>query len=242
MGSDQPSGVLLVDKPSGMTSHDVVESLRRLPTLKGSKVGHTGTLDPFATGLLLAVFGSARKYQNELTGLPKVYEVKARFGARSSTGDPEGEIEQLGSRLGPTQIEAAFEGFLGDILQRVPMTSAVKVNGERLYKKAHRGEVIETPIKRVHIESIEMKRFDESSQSAELLVKCGSGAYVRQLVEDIGVAAGSVSYCESLRRTAIGDFSIGDAATIEELSSQSSIETINAWKPLTVSAGNVRIL
>lgn len=242
MGPEQPSGVLLVDKPPGMTSHDVVEKLRRLPALEGSKVGHTGTLDPFATGLLLAVFGTARKYQNELTRLPKAYDVKARFGARSSTGDPEGEIEQLGSRLESARVEDAFEGFLGDISQRVPMTSAVKMNGERLYKKAHRGEEIETPVRKVHIESIEMKEFDEISQSAEMLVKCGSGAYIRQLVEDIGVATGSVAYCESLRRTAIGDFNIGDAATIDEISSLSSIELINAWKPLTVSAGNVRIL
>src|SRR6266542_6703585 len=133
------TGVLLVAKPAGVTSHDVVERFRRLPLAKGAKVGHAGTLDPFATGLLLLLVGQATRFQRFFTALPKTYVATAQLGASSDTGDPTGEIRDTGGRADADAVRAAATGLVGDIRQRVPLTSAVKVGGERLYRKAHRG-------------------------------------------------------------------------------------------------------
>src|SRR5262249_14006047 len=144
MSAAEPTSAaaLLVDKPAGVTSHDVVADIRRE---RGGKVGHAGTLDPFATGLLVILLGRATRLQRYLLGLPKTYRATARLGWRSSTGDPDGELTETG------RIPERLELPVGEIEQRVPMTSAVKVDGERLYRKAHRGEQIETPTRRVTI-------------------------------------------------------------------------------------------
>src|SRR5918996_4725341 len=138
MSSAEPAlaGGLLVDKPAGVTSHDVVAEIRR--ECRG-KVGHAGTLDPFATGLLVVLLGRATRLQRYLLGLPKTYRATVRLGWRSTTGDPDGELTETG------RIPERLELPTGEIEQRVPMTSAVKVDGERLYRKAHRGEAVETP-------------------------------------------------------------------------------------------------
>ena len=186
-----PSGVLLVAKPAGVTSHDVVARVRRLPIARGAKVGHAGTLDPFATGLLLVLVGQATRFARFFTALPKTYEATAQFGARSDTGDPTGEIEDTGVRAAEEAVQAAAAQLVGEIDQRVPLTSAVKVGGERLYRKARRGEEFETPVRRVRISRLEVTRFDEQEQQAELVAECSSGTYVRQLVADIGEAVGA---------------------------------------------------
>jgi tRNA pseudouridine55 synthase len=187
--------VLLVDKPAGVTSHDVVARVRRE---RGAKAGHAGTLDPFATGLLLVLLGRATRLQRFLTALPKSYLATARLGWRSSTGDPDGELEQTGD------FPSSLELPTGTVRQRVPMTSAVRVGGERLYKKAHRGESVQTPIRDVEIHRAELLSSDGERATYE--VECSSGTYVRTLIETLGDA-----YCETLRRTAIGPFSIEDA-------------------------------
>jgi tRNA pseudouridine55 synthase len=193
--------VLLCDKPPGKTSHDIVAAVRRE---RGGKVGHAGTLDPFATGLLLVLIGRATRLQRFLVGLPKTYVARARLGWRSSTGDPDGELEQTG------RTPASLELPTGAIRQRVPMTSAVRVGGERLYRKAHRGEVVETPEREVEVYRAELLGSDK--ESAEYEIECSAGTYVRTLVETLEDA-----YCAELRRTAIGPFRIEDAGEEVEL-------------------------
>jgi tRNA pseudouridine55 synthase len=202
------SGVLLVAKPAGVTSHDVVERVRRLPVARGAKVGHAGTLDPFATGLLLVLVGQATRFQRFFMTLPKTYRATARLGATSDTGDPTGRVEETNRRASEDDVRASAAALVGDIDQRVPLTSAVKVGGERLYRKARRGEDFETPVRRVHVARLDVLRFDEAVQSLELEVECSSGTYVRQLVADLGEAAGAGAYCEALERTAIGSFAL----------------------------------
>ena len=200
-----PARGLLVDKPAGVTSHDVVTRIRRE---RGGKVGHAGTLDPFATGLLVILFGRATRLQRYLLDLPKTYRATARLGWRSSTGDPDGELTETG------RIPKKLELPTGEIEQRIPMTSAVKVEGERLYRKAHRGESVETPVRRVTVHRAELIESDAERASFE--VECSSGTYIRTLIETLEDA-----YCESLARTAIGDLRVpeggSEEVTVEEL-------------------------
>src|SRR5436309_2643863 len=176
------SGVLLVDKPAGVTSHDVVERMRRTELARGAKVGHAGTLDPFATGLLLILVGRATRFQRFFLSLHKRYRTCAQLGAVSDTGDPTGSIQPTGRRAGPDELSAVLPALVGEIEQRVPLTAAVKVGGERLYRKARRGEKFETPVRTVRVTRLELTRFDAEAQRAELEIECSSGTYVRQLV------------------------------------------------------------
>jgi tRNA pseudouridine55 synthase len=189
------AAVLLCDKPAGITSHDLVAEVRRE---SGAKVGHAGTLDPFATGLLLVLVGRVTRLQRYLLGLPKTYLATARLGWRSSTGDPEGELTETG--ILPPDLALPT----GRVRQRVPMTSAVKVGGERLYRKAFRGETVETPEREIEVMRAELLEQGEGTASYE--IECSSGTYVRTLIETLGDA-----YCESLRRVAIGGFRVEDA-------------------------------
>src|SRR4051794_377617 len=191
------AGVLLVAKPAGVTSHDVVAGVRRRQG-RGVKVGHAGTLDPFATGLLIVLVGSATRAQRFFMALPKTYRAVARLGWRSSTGDPEGELVETGKV--PERVEIS----VGAQMQRPHAFSAVKVEGERLYKKARRGELVEAAPRRIEVFRSELVSHDH--ERAEFLIECSSGTYVRQLVADLGDA-----YCEQLQRTAIGSFKLEDA-------------------------------
>jgi tRNA pseudouridine55 synthase len=187
--------VLLFDKPAGVTSHDVVARVRRE---RGVKAGHAGTLDPFATGLLLILLGRATRLQRFLVGLPKTYLATARLGWTSTTGDPDGELTETG------RVPDSRELPTGTVRQRVPMTSAVRVGGERLYKKAHRGEVVETPERDVQVHRAELLSSD--GERAHYEIECSAGTYVRTLLETLEDA-----YCEELRRTAIGPFRVENA-------------------------------
>jgi tRNA pseudouridine55 synthase len=204
------AGALLVDKPAGVTSHDVVAEIRRE---RDAKVGHAGTLDPFATGLLVILLGRATRLQRYLLGLPKTYRATARLGWRSSTGDPDGELTETGRR--PERLELPT----GEIEQRVPMTSAVKVGGERLYRKAHRGEEVETPTRTVTVHRAELISSD--SERASFEIECSSGTYVRTLIEMLEDA-----YCEALRRTRIGDLQVPERSP-----SQTSVEELMSFLP-----------
>lgn len=209
--SPRRGGVLLVSKPAGVTSHDVVEQIRRSPVGAGAKVGHAGTLDPFATGLLIVLIGQATRVQRFFMGLPKTYRTRARFGALSDTGDLTGTLAQTGALTDERAITEALPQLTGLIRQRVPLVSAVKVGGERLYRKAWRGEQVETPERDVSVERLELLGFDESQQVAELELDCSSGTYVRQLVADLGAICGAGAYCEELERVAIGPFHLDQA-------------------------------
>lgn len=201
---------LLCDKPAGITSHDLV---RRVRHERGCKAGHAGTLDPFATGLLLVLLGKATRLQRFLTDLPKTYLATARLGWRSSSGDPDGELAETG------RMPASLELPTGTVRQRVPMTSAVRVGGERLYRKAHRGETVATPLREVEVYRAQL--LDHDSETARYEIECSSGTYVRTLIETLGDA-----YCAELRRTAIGPFRVADAG--EEISAERIGELIPA--------------
>jgi tRNA pseudouridine55 synthase len=205
VGHGDPGGaVLLYDKPAGVTSHDVVAKVRRE---RGCKTGHAGTLDPFATGLLLILLGRATRLQRFLVGLPKTYLATARLGWTSSTGDPDGELTETGVVPGSLELPT------GTVRQRVPMTSAVRVGGERLYKKAHRGEVVETPERDVEVYRAELLAAADGHAHYE--IECAAGTYVRTLIETLGDA-----YCAELRRTAIGPFRVehaGDELSLDQI-------------------------
>jgi tRNA pseudouridine55 synthase len=190
-------GVLLVDKPAGKTSHDVVAAVRREHGGRGGpKVGHAGTLDPFATGLLLVLLGRATRVQRFLMALPKTYEVVARFGAVSTTGDRDGEIVETGAAIPEPLVLPT-----GTIRQRPPAYSAVKIEGERAYARARRGEAVELPERDVEVYAAEELWRDPPRVG--LRIQCSAGTYVRAYVADLGDA-----YCEELRRTAIGPFEV----------------------------------
>jgi tRNA pseudouridine55 synthase len=192
---DAAGAVLILDKPAGQTSHDVVAAVRRE---RGVKAGHAGTLDPFATGLLLVLLGKATRLQRFLVGLPKTYLATARLGWTSTTGDPDGELTETGV------VPESLELPTGTVRQRVPMTSAVRVGGERLYKKAHRGETVATPVRDVEVHRAELVSGGE--EYAHYEIECSAGTYVRSLIETVGDA-----YCSDLRRTAVGPFRIEEA-------------------------------
>jgi tRNA pseudouridine55 synthase len=221
-GEATPAQGLLVDKPAGVTSHDVVAGVRRD---RGGKVGHAGTLDPFATGLLILLLGRATRLQRYLMELPKTYVATARLGWRSSTGDPDGELTETG------RVPERLELPTGDIEQRVPMTSAVKVEGERLYKKAHRGEAVETPTRRVTVHRADF--LDSDSERATFEIECSSGTYIRTLIETLEDA-----YCESLRRTAIGPHSVPDNGP-QEVSVEELMSFLPEWDLTDDEAGRV---
>jgi tRNA pseudouridine55 synthase len=188
---------VLVDKPAGLTSHDAVQRVRR--ALRTTQAGHTGTLDPFATGLLVVLLGRATRLQRYLLGLPKTYRAVARLGWRSTTDDPDGELTRT------ERVPERPELPTGRVEQRLPMTSAVRVGGERLYKRAHRGEEIETPVREVEVHRAEL--VDADGERAEFEIECSSGTYVRTLIATLEDA-----YCERLRRTAIGPLRVEDAS------------------------------
>ena len=190
-------GVVLHAKPAGVTSHDVVAAVRRsLPPR--TKVGHAGTLDPFATGLLLILVGRATRVQRFLTALPKTYRAVARLGWTSDTGDRDGALAHTG------RVPDRLEIPTGEILQRPPAYSAVKVGGQRLYERARRGDPVEGEPRRVTVHRAEL--LWRKGERAAFEIECSSGTYVRQLVAGLGDA-----YCEELERIAIGPFRLEDA-------------------------------
>ena len=192
--------VLLVDKPAGKTSHDVVAAVRREHGgRKALRVGHAGTLDPFATGLLLVLLGRATRIQRYLMALSKRYVTVARFGAVSSTGDVDGEITETGARVPDPLVLPR-----GEISQVPPAYSAIKVGGERAYKLARRGEEVVIPARTVTIHDAQVLEREDPRVTID--VRCSSGTYIRTYVADLGDA-----FCEELRRTEIGPFRVEDA-------------------------------
>jgi tRNA pseudouridine55 synthase len=189
---------VVYDKPGGITSHDIVARMRRAKA-RGVKVGHAGTLDPFATGVLLVLLGRATRAQRFLVELPKTYVVTARFGATSSTGDPEGEIVETGV-VPPGDLSLPT----GRIRQRPPAFSAVKVGGRRAYELARAGADTELPEREVEVHRFEQTWQDGDRRGFE--IECSSGTYVRSLIADLGDA-----YCLALRRTRIGPFDVNAA-------------------------------
>lgn len=211
-------GIILIDKPADMTSFGVVARIRRVLTQRAGKkikVGHTGTLDPFATGIMILVTGNECKNAGHYTKLDKVYEATFRLGQTSSTGDPEGEISNI-SHAQPTvaDIENVLKNFRGEIMQRPPIFSAIKVNGQRAYKLARKGEAIEIPTRHVTIYSLEL--LDYTYPELKIRTHVSSGTYIRSLAVDIGEALRTGAYCTQLRRISIADWQVNDAKRLQD--------------------------
>ena len=216
-----PEGVLLVDKPGGMTSHDVVDRVRR--ALGTRKVGHAGTLDPMATGLLVVGVGRATRLLRYLSGLEKDYEGVARLGEETDTLDADGEVVRT-APVGVTreQLDAALAGLTGDLDQRPPAYSAVKVGGEAMHKAARRGEAVEAAARPVHVASFVATSFD--GRDFAFTCSVSSGTYVRVLAADAGAALGCGAHLTSLRRTRVGAFSIDEAWPLDDLGTPQPVE------------------
>lgn len=209
-------GILLIDKPAHMTSFGVVARIRRVLSKqqgKKVKVGHTGTLDPFATGLMIIVVGKECKNAGMYSKLDKVYEATIRLGQTSTTGDPEGEITDISDKIpNLTDIKTALKKFTGEISQRPPIYSAIKINGQRAYKLARDGKTVEIPERQVTIFSLDL--LDYSYPYLKVRTHVSSGTYIRTLATDIGQELGVGAYCTELRRISIADWNVSQAVLL----------------------------
>jgi tRNA pseudouridine55 synthase len=205
----EPAGVALVDKPAGPSSFAVVAQIRRMT---GARTGHAGTLDPFATGLLLLLSGRATKLAPSLVGLDKRYLTDVDLSARTSTGDPEGEVVSEHEPPDVDELERRLAGLRGEIELRIPAASAVKIGGERAYRLARRGIDVDMPLRRSIVRSLELIGYTEGVATLDLTVS--SGTYVRAIAEALG------GHCRTLRRTEVGPFDIADAVAPEQFESR----------------------
>lgn len=217
--SQQIQNIILIDKPAGLSSFGVVARVRRRLSMEAGKkvkVGHTGTLDPFATGLLILLANKATKLSNQFLKLDKWYEATICLGKTSTTGDPEGEIIEQNTEKVPTleEVKAVVNQFVGQIMQTVPVFSAVKINGQRAYQLARRGENVSMPTRQIEIYAIEILSYNYP----ELIIRThvSSGTYIRTLGEDIGKALGVGAYLTALRRTQVGDYQIKNAVKLSD--------------------------
>lgn len=208
-------GILIVDKPSGMTSHDVVAIARR--QLKQKAVGHAGTLDPLATGVLVLLVGRATKLFEKFVGFDKAYLATMKLGVRTVSADIQSAVLEERPWEGVTRqaVEEAFEKFTGDIEQVPPMVSAVKHKGERLYKLARKGVVVDRPARSVRVDTLEIREL--ALPLVSFYLECSKGTYVRQVAEDVGEVLGCGACITEIRRTKVGPFSVEHAVRLEEI-------------------------
>ncbi len=213
--NDAPEGILLVDKPQGITSHDVVSKMRRIFHMK--KVGHAGTLDPMATGVLVILIGKATKASQFLMSMDKEYVGTVKLGVITDSQDADGEIieERPVPELSEEQVLAEMKTFIGDQYQIPPMFSAKKINGQKLYKLARQGKTVEREPRVIHISRFDLTKF--ALPEVSFVVGTSKGAYVRTIAHDLGERLGCGGHLNELRRTAVGQFRIEKASTIEAL-------------------------
>jgi tRNA pseudouridine55 synthase len=202
-----PSGVVLVDKPAGPSSFAVVKRLR---DRTGARAGHAGTLDPFATGLLLVLLGASTRLAQYLVGLDKRYLTEIDLSARTATGDVEGEAVEQHDPPSPAELEARLGALRGEIELPIPAASAVKIDGERAYRLARRGVAVEMPLRRSTVHTLDV--LDRTDTSVRLDLRVSSGTYVRSIAAALG------GHCTTLRRTEVGPFDVDEAASVEEAS------------------------
>lgn len=212
-------GIILIDKPTGMTSFGVVARVRRVLSAAAGrkvKVGHTGTLDPFATGLMILTVGNECKNAGAYSKLDKIYEATFRLGQVSSTGDTEGEITAVSNKK-PTidEIKVVLASFTGQISQKPPIYSAIKIGGQRAYKLARSGQTVDMPTRQVTVYKLDLLEYDYPA--LKILAHVSSGTYIRTLATDVGEVLGTGAYCQQLRRLSIGKWSISEAKTLEKL-------------------------
>lgn len=216
--TQQVSGLVVVDKPAGITSHDVVARVRRLAGTR--KVGHAGTLDPMATGVLVLGVNRATRLLGHLTLTDKAYQATIRLGISTTTDDAEGEVTARSdpSALTPQMVEEALEGFVGEIEQVPTVVSAIKVNGQRAYKLARAGEEVVLKARGVRIDEITVTRME--LPEVDVTVRCSSGTYIRAIARDLGAVLGVGGHLSALRRTAVGRFGVEQARTLSELNEE----------------------
>ena len=214
-------GVLLFDKPLELSSNDALQKVRRL--FQAEKAGHTGTLDPLATGLLPICFGEATKFSNALLDADKTYRALLRLGQTTTTGDAEGEVTaEHPVEAEHADVEAVLAEFRGEIQQLPPMHSALKHQGKPLYEYIRKGETVERELRNIVIHDLVLHRF--SGNEIDLTVRCSKGTYVRTLAEDIGAALGCGAYLIGLRRTAIAHFDLRGGYTLQQLETMTGEE------------------
>lgn len=239
-----PNGVLVVDKPAGMTSHDVVDRVRKIFGTK--KVGHAGTLDPDATGVLVLGLGNATRLLPFAQAGVKRYTAVAAFGTTTTTQDASGEvIETRAVEIDRVSVETAAASFVGDIEQVPPMVSAVKIGGERLYRKARRGEEVERPARQIKIHSLELVDLGAAPPEATFDVRCSPGTYIRTLVHDIGTALGCGAHLKSLRRTETSGFSEQDAIPLDDVTTEDlrpNLEIVRGLPQVAADEDAVRLV
>ena len=240
-----PEGLLLVDKPGGMTSHDVVDVVRR--TLRTRKVGHAGTLDPMATGLLVLGVGRATRLLRFLGDLPKTYEGSARLGVETTTLDADGDTtaERPVSST-EDDVRSAMTALIGESLQSPPAYSAVKVGGRKLYEAARKGEVLEAAARPIRVDAFVMTGY--RAPDVDFLVTCSGGTYVRVLLADVGSMLGCGAHLTRLRRTAIGALDVADAVGPEDVTplpmerAVAHLPRLDLGEDEAIAAGHGRIL
>ncbi len=224
------NGLLVVDKPAGITSHDVVARVRRLAGTR--KVGHAGTLDPMATGVLVIGINRATRLLGHLLLTDKAYDATIRLGTTTSTDDAEGEVVATASTQETTEdaIRAGLAAQVGDIEQVPSAVSAIKVDGKRAYERVRAGEQVELAARRVRVESIDVTRIERDPEgiSVDVSVRCSSGTYIRAIARDLGVRLGVGGHLTALRRTAVGPFGIEVARTLDELAEDLGVLDISA--------------
>jgi len=225
-GRTDLEGVLLVDKPEGLTSHDVVDRVRH--KLKMKRVGHAGTLDPNATGLLILLIGKATKLSQFLMGLDKTYEGTITLGVKTTTQDVEGEVvsERPVPELTEEAVREAMQAFVGDQYQIPPMFSAKKMDGVPLYKLARKGKTVEREPRFIHVASFNLDRWE--SPEIDFKLQCSKGTYVRTVADDLGEKLGCGGYLKELRRTDIERFRIEDSIELEAFE-ELSLEEVRGW-------------
>ncbi len=227
-----PDGLLLVDKPGGMTSHDIVDAVRR--RFRFRKVGHGGTLDPMATGLLVLLIGRGTKVSDRVMGADKIYEGALRLGVETDSEDSDGRVTAEADPSGVTEaaLRAAMEKRQGDQMQTPPMVSAIKKEGVPLYKLARKGQTVEREARLIHVYDFSLLGF--TPPSAQFRLRCTKGTYVRTLCADIGRELGCGAILDSLRRTGSGAFRVADARPLDELLNGPREALVAGLLPLTV--------
>ncbi len=220
-------GIIVINKEKGCTSHDIVYKIRKM---FNTKVGHTGTLDPNATGVLPILLGKGTKISKYLIEHDKEYEVVLQLGVKTTTADEEGEIieekEVLKESLEQLEIERILKSFIGKIKQMPPKYSAIKVNGRKLYEYARKGQEVEIKPREVEIYNIEITNIQKEKKQIEFKVSCSKGTYIRTLCEDIAEKMRTVGYMKELKRTKVGDFNIEQAITLGQLQEKENIKII----------------
>lgn len=227
-GQPASAGLVVVDKPAGMTSHDVVARMRRLARTR--KVGHAGTLDPMATGVLLLGLGKATRLLGHLALSDKTYDATVRLGAATTTDDAEGEIASTApaGHLGEDAVRRALERFRGEIDQVPSAVSAVKIDGQRAYKRVRSGEAVELPARRVTVHELQLHGVEQVGPflDVRLTVRCSSGTYVRALARDLGAVLAAGGHLTALRRTSVGGVTLAEATPLAELEARGHVPVL----------------